>query len=165
MESTNGNLSTSIKPGPSVTSSDLGESSNGNSKNGEHDTDKSIRNGSDDGSETNDDDDMNSMSGYSKSLKHFTEGFDRICRENTRLNKRVMDLEKNLKESNSKLMDENVKLKIEMKNRIKALKETHNQEMTQLKEEHQKLIEQQKQTIEQCKREYLKRIEKAKSNR
>lgn len=55
-------------------------------------------------------------------------------------------------------MNENVQLKIEMKNQIEAAKLTHNQ----LKEEHQRLIEQQK---EQSNREYSQRAQDAKSNK
>lgn len=127
--------------------------------------------GDDDYAETSDDD-MDSLSGYNTSLQHITSGFDRVCKKNSVLKKRVLDLERNhqlkvktLEEINSKLMNENAQLEDEMKNQIEAAKETHNQEMTQLKEDHQRLIESQNLAMERCKREYSQHVEDAKSNK
>lgn len=142
-----------------VTFGSFEDSSAGQFENDEHDTDEEMKNGNDDKSETSDDDDADAMNDYNISLQHFTQGFDRICKNNANLKKRVTDMKKNhqlkvknLKETTTKLMNENMQLKLEMKNQIKTLKEAHDQEMAKLKEEHRRLIEQQKLSrMEQCK--------------
>lgn len=148
----------------------MGGSSTGQSV---HDTDEDMFDENDDDSEiSDDDDDTNSIIYYNTSLQHLAEGFDRICKRNAKLKERVLDLEKNhelevknLEESNTKLMDEYVQLEIGMENRIEALKETHLQELTELKEKYQGLIEQQKLAMEQCKQEYSQCVKEAKSNK
>lgn len=95
------------------------------------------------------------------SLQHLSRGLSSIRKRNDELNENL----KSLEETNTKLNDENVQLKNEMENRIEALEETHNQEIIQLKEEHQRLIEQQKLAMQQCKQEYSQRVENAKSNK
>lgn len=93
--------------------------------------------------------------------QHLSRGLSSIRKRNDELNENL----KSLEETNTKLNDENVQLKNEMENRIEALEETHNQEIIQLKEEHQRLIEQQKLAMQQCKQEYSQRVENAKSNK
>ena len=171
MESNTGNRCSATKSSLSVTSKMFGESSAEQSENDDHDTDENARDGIDADSETSDDD-MDSISMYNSSLQHFTEGFDRICKNNDKMKKRLIDLEKKhqlevkiLKETNTKVIHESVQLNAEMKNQIEALNETHNRKIIELKEENQKLIEQQKLAMEQCKQEYLQLIEDAKRNK
>lgn len=156
-KATNRNLSTSIRAELSVQSDTLSLSTAEQSEHDEHDTDETMR--SEHADSDTSDDDIDSLNYYNTSLQHLTEGFDRICKRNAMLKKRLVDSEKNhrlkvknLEEAHTKLMDEYIQLEIGMESRIEALKETHDQEMAQLKEEYQRQIEQQKMAMQQSKR-------------
>lgn len=93
------------------------------------------------------------------SLQYLTNGFQTFKQKYEKMEDHL----KLIEETNTKLINENEQLKVEMENRIETLKETHNQEMAKLKEEHQRLIGQQKLAMEQFKRDCLRRVEEAKN--
>lgn len=76
----------------------------------------------------NDEEDIDALSDYQKSLQHF----ERIFRHTSDLEERV----KSLEDTNTKLIHENA----ELKHQIETLKEAHNQEVAQLKKDYRDLI-------------------------
>lgn len=99
------------------------------------------------------------------SFKHWSKGFLSICRRNDRLIEELKNKLESADETIEKLSKENEELKVESENQVEALKVAHDQEMTQLKEEHGRMIERHKTALEQCKRNCSQRIEEAKSNK
>lgn len=91
-------------------------------------------------STTEDEIDSVNISDFNTSLKHFTKGFDHICKINASLEKRLRDSEKQyelkvkaLDVTNTKLVEINALLK-EYKNQNESLKKVHAQELAQLKD-------------------------------
>lgn len=108
---------------------------------------------------TEDDLDLPDVSDYKNSLQHFTHGFNRVCKMNATLKKRLRDMGRKHE------LDVET-LKNEHRNEIETLNKAHEQEIKRLTDDQQSLIDERKQAIiEQCKQENAQLLEDAKKNK